>query len=177
MDMQKRPLGITALAFTSIVVGLYCQVAAIALLLGGMVGGVFSADITAVVIAIGALYLGLMGAAYFVGFGFWTQRHWSWAGGIVVFSTAHREQRRCSRSSPPTWSPRSCRRSAPGLPSGISSARPRRPSCSARTMPRRPISRRPISPKHRLLRDPGRAPGRPLDSRWPPAWAATRPAP
>jgi hypothetical protein len=87
MDRQKRPLSITALAFTSIVVGLYCQVAAIALLLGGMLGGVFSADITAIVIAIGALYLGLMGAAYFVGFGFWTQRHWSWAGGIVVFST------------------------------------------------------------------------------------------
>jgi hypothetical protein len=86
MDKQKRPLGITALAFTSIVVGLYCQVAAIALLLGGMLGGVFSADITAIVIAIGALYLGLMGAAYFVGFGFWTQRHWSWAGGVVVFS-------------------------------------------------------------------------------------------
>ncbi len=93
MDTQKRPLGITALAFTSIVVGLYSQVTAIALLLGGMVGGVFSADITAVVIAIGALNLGLMGAAYFVGFGFWTQRHWSWAGGIVVFSTADREQR------------------------------------------------------------------------------------
>ena len=87
MDRQKRPLGITALAFTSIVVGLYSQVAAIALLLGGLLGGVFSADITAIVIAIGALYLGLMGAAYFVGFGFWTQRHWSWAGGIVVFST------------------------------------------------------------------------------------------
>jgi hypothetical protein len=87
MDKQKRPLGITALAFTSIVVGLYSQVAAIALLLGGMLGGVFSADSTAIVIAIGALYLGLMGAAYFVGFGFWTQRHWSWAGGIVVFST------------------------------------------------------------------------------------------
>ena len=87
MDRQKRPLGITALAFTSIVVGLYSQVTAIALLMGGMLGGVFNADITAIVLAIGALCLGLMGAAYFVGFGFWTQRHWSWAGGLVVFST------------------------------------------------------------------------------------------
>lgn len=85
MDKQKRPLGITALAFTSIVVGLYGQVTAIALLLGGMLGGVFNAD--SVAIPLGALYLGLMGAAYFVGFGFWTQRHWAWAGGIVVFST------------------------------------------------------------------------------------------
>lgn len=87
MDRQTRPLGITALAFTSIVVGLYSQVTAIALLMGGMLGGVFSADTTTIVLAIGALYLGLMGAAYYVGFGFWTQRHWSWAGGIVVFST------------------------------------------------------------------------------------------
>ena len=50
MDKQKRPLGITALAFTSIVVGLYSQVAAIALLLGGMLGGVFRADTTAALV-------------------------------------------------------------------------------------------------------------------------------
>jgi len=87
MDTQKRSLGITALAFASVAAGIYCLVAAIALLLGGTLGGVFGADRTAVVIAIGALYLGLMGAAYIVGFGFWTQRHWSWAGGIVVFSS------------------------------------------------------------------------------------------
>jgi len=87
MDTQKHSLGITALAFASVAAGIYCLVAAIALLLGGTLGGVFGADRTAVVIAIGALYLGLMGAAYIVGFGFWTQRHWSWAGGIVVFSS------------------------------------------------------------------------------------------
>jgi hypothetical protein len=87
MDKQKRPLGITALAFTSIAVGLYCLVAAIVLLLGGVLGGFFRADLTVIALTLGALYLGLMSAAYFVGFGFWTQRHWSWAGGIVVFST------------------------------------------------------------------------------------------
>jgi hypothetical protein len=84
--MVQRPLGITALAFASIVIGLYCQIAAIALFLGSMVGGVFGAEVS-VIIALGALYLGLMVAAYFVGYGFWTQRHWSWAGGLVVFGT------------------------------------------------------------------------------------------
>jgi hypothetical protein len=85
MDKQKRPLGLTALAVASVAAGIYCMVAAIALLFGGTLGGVFGADGTAVVIAIGALYLGVVVAAYFVGYGFWTQRPWSWAGGIVVF--------------------------------------------------------------------------------------------
>jgi MFS family permease len=87
MDKQKRPLGITALAFASVAVGTYCLVAAIALLLGGALGGAFGADQTVVIIAIGALYLGVMAAAYLVGYGLWTQRPWSWAGGIVVFIT------------------------------------------------------------------------------------------
>ena len=86
MDKHKRPLSVTALALVSVMIGLYSQVAAIALLLGSMLGVVFGGDF-AVVIAIGALYFGLMAAAYFLGYGFWTQRHWSWAGGIIVFST------------------------------------------------------------------------------------------
>jgi hypothetical protein len=28
-----------------------------------------------------------MVAAYFVGYGLWSQRRWSWAGGLVVFAT------------------------------------------------------------------------------------------
>jgi hypothetical protein len=86
MNKHKRPLGITALTFVSVMVGLYCQMAALALLMGGMLGGVVGSDLTGVVLAMGALNLGLMGAAYFLGYGFWTQRHWAWAGGIVVFS-------------------------------------------------------------------------------------------
>jgi hypothetical protein len=84
MNTRTRPLGITALAFASIVAGLYSMIAAIALLLGGLVGGTFGAD-SAVVMALGALYLGLMAAAFFLGFAFWTQRHWAWAGGLVLF--------------------------------------------------------------------------------------------
>ncbi len=79
MDTQKRPLGITALAFASVVAGTYCLVAAIGLLLGGVVGGAFGADHAAVAFAIGALYLGVMAAAYLGGYGFWTQRPWSLA--------------------------------------------------------------------------------------------------
>lgn len=84
MDTRTRPLGITALAFASIVVGIYSMIAAIALLLGSFVGGAFGAD-SVVVMALGAIYLGLMAGAYFLGFGFWTQRHWAWAGGLVLF--------------------------------------------------------------------------------------------
>jgi hypothetical protein len=87
MDKPKRPLGITALAFASIIVGIFCQVAAIALLLGGTLSGVVGTDMAVALLVVGALYLGLMGAAYFVGYGFWSQSHWSWAAGIVVYAT------------------------------------------------------------------------------------------
>jgi hypothetical protein len=87
MNKHTRPLGITALAFTSIVVGIFCQVAAMALILGGTLAGVAGTDTAMALIILGAVYLGLMVAAYFVGYGFWSRRHWSWAGGIVVFTT------------------------------------------------------------------------------------------
>jgi hypothetical protein len=87
MKRTHRPLGITALAFASVVTGIYSQVASAALLLGGTVSGVLGASDTRLVLVLGAMFFGLMVAAYLVGFGFWTQRHWSWAGGIVVFSS------------------------------------------------------------------------------------------
>ena len=30
--------------------------------------------------------MGLTVAAYLLGYGFWTGKHWSWAGGMVVFA-------------------------------------------------------------------------------------------
>jgi hypothetical protein len=87
MNKHTRPLGITAMAFASIIVGIFCQVAAMALLLGGTLAGVAGTDMAAAMLILGAVYLGLMVAAYFVGYGFWSQRRWSWAGGIVVFGT------------------------------------------------------------------------------------------
>jgi hypothetical protein len=87
MDKPTRPLGITALAFASVITGIFCQVAAIALLMGGTLIGVVGTNAAAGLLIVGALYLGLMVAAYLVGYGFWSQRHWSWAGGLVVYAT------------------------------------------------------------------------------------------
>jgi hypothetical protein len=87
MTTRTRPLGITALAFASVIVGIFCQVAAMALLLGGTLAGVAGTDMATALLVLGAVYLGLMVAAYFVGYGFWCKRHWSWAGGLVVFAT------------------------------------------------------------------------------------------
>jgi hypothetical protein len=86
MDKSHRPIGITALAFVAILVGLYSQVAALALLVGGVVFGLVGTASTTSLVAIGAVYFGLMVAAYLVGFGLWMQRHWSWAGAFVVFA-------------------------------------------------------------------------------------------
>jgi hypothetical protein len=85
--MRARPLGITVLAFTAIMVGLYCQIAAMALILGGTLFGVVGSDSAVTLILLGAAYLGLMAAAFMVGYGFWTLRHWSWVGGIIVFGS------------------------------------------------------------------------------------------
>jgi hypothetical protein len=87
MNRTHRPFGTTALSLASVAVGLYSQVAAMAMLLGGVALGLVSAAHTTFLIAFGAVYLGLMVAAYVVGFGFWMQRHWSWTGGVVVFGT------------------------------------------------------------------------------------------
>jgi hypothetical protein len=85
MNKSHRPIGITALAFVSVLVGLYSQVAALALLIGGVVFGLTGTASTTALVVIGAVYFGLMVAAYLVGFGLWMQRRWSWAGGLVVF--------------------------------------------------------------------------------------------
>jgi len=84
--MRHRSFGVTALAFGSIMAALYCQVAAIALLLTGSVFTAASSMDGAVALVTGAIFLGLTAAAYLVGFGFWTGKHWSWAGGLVVFA-------------------------------------------------------------------------------------------
>ena len=84
--MSDRPLGITTLAFSSIMVALYCQMAAIVLLATGSVYTAAGSMPGAVVLFLGAIFLGLTVASYLLGFGFWTGRRWSWAGGIVVFT-------------------------------------------------------------------------------------------
>ena len=84
--MRDRPLGITTLAFSSVMVALYCQMAAIVLLAMGSVFTAAGSMPGAAVLVLGAVFLGLAVASYLLGFGFWTGRHWSWAGGTVVFA-------------------------------------------------------------------------------------------
>jgi len=87
MNRTHRPVGTTALALASVTVGLYSQVAAMVMLLGGVALGMVGQAHTTFLVAFGAVYLGLMVASYVVGCGFWMQRHWSWTGGVVVFGT------------------------------------------------------------------------------------------
>ena len=85
--MQDRSFGVTTLAFSSVMVGLYCQYAAIALILTGSVftaAGSFQAGLALIT---GAVFFGLTFAAYFVAYGLWTRKHWSWAGTVVLFAT------------------------------------------------------------------------------------------
>ena len=83
--MRERPIGVTALALASVVVGIFGLVIAIALLLGASIGAVVGGDRATGAFLVGSLGFGLTFAAFFVGGGFWLQKHWSWAGGIVIF--------------------------------------------------------------------------------------------
>ncbi len=83
--MRERPIGVTALALGSVVVGIYSLVTAIALLLGASIGAVVAGDSGTGAFFVGVIAFGLAPAAFFVGGGFWLQKHWAWAGGIVVF--------------------------------------------------------------------------------------------
>ena len=83
--MQKRSFGVTTLAFSSVMVGLYCQFAAITLMLAGSVFTPTGSISGAIALFLGAVFLGTMVAAYLLGYGFWTRKHWSWAGGVALF--------------------------------------------------------------------------------------------
>jgi len=84
--MRDRSLGVTVLAFGSVMIGLYCQFAAIALLFAGSVYSVTGTTSAAISLTLGAVFLGLTFASYLVGFGLWTRKHWSWAGSIAVLA-------------------------------------------------------------------------------------------
>ena len=85
--MRERSFGVTALAFSSIMIALYSQFAAIALILTGSVFTAAGSVPAVFVLILGAVFLGLTFASYFLGFGFWTKKHWSWASGVVLFTS------------------------------------------------------------------------------------------
>jgi len=84
--MQERNLGLTALSVAAVAMGLYAMVAGIALLLGGALGTFAGSDAGVAVMVLGAILFGNGMAAYFVGYGFWMSKSWSWAGGLVTAS-------------------------------------------------------------------------------------------
>ena len=83
--MRERSLGITALAFLSIMVGIVAQYGGLSMLLVGTWGAYAGADVGVPMLIVGSLFLGITVAAYLIAFGFWFQKHWSWAGGVVIF--------------------------------------------------------------------------------------------
>ena len=85
--MQKRSFGVTTLAFSSVMVALYCQFAAVALIITGSVFSQSGSAYAAASFALGALFFGLTFASYFLAYGFWTGKSWAWAGGLALFAT------------------------------------------------------------------------------------------
>ncbi len=83
--MRDRSFGVTVLAFSSIMIALYSQFAAIALILIGSVYTAAGSAPAAFVLMLGAVFLGLTFASYFLGYGFWTKKHWSFAAGVTLF--------------------------------------------------------------------------------------------
>ena len=84
--MQNRSLKASALSFASISVALYGLVAGIALLMAGTIATIGGSDRGVAMIVLGAIMFATGVTAFFVGYGFWSKKHWSWAGGIVIFS-------------------------------------------------------------------------------------------
>lgn len=83
--MRERSNGLKALAIGSVVVALYCQLAAMALIFNaafladsGSVNGVLG-------LALGPVFLALSLAAYALAYGFWAIKHWSLTLGTAVF--------------------------------------------------------------------------------------------
>jgi hypothetical protein len=84
--MRNRSIGVTALAASTILVAIYGQYAAIFLLTTGSVSTPFGSFAGAASLVTGATFMGIIVAAYVVGFGLWTRRSWSWNGAIVVYA-------------------------------------------------------------------------------------------
>jgi hypothetical protein len=84
--MRKRSIGVSVLAFSTLMVALYCQYAAISLVVTGSVfapSGQIAAFLTA---ATGIVFAGLTATSYVVGVALWMRKPWSrvWAVGIYL---------------------------------------------------------------------------------------------
>jgi hypothetical protein len=84
--MQNRSLRATALSLASISVAVYGLVAGIALFMVGTIATFGGSDRGVAMLVLGAIMFATGMTALFVGYGFWSKKDWSWAGGIVIFS-------------------------------------------------------------------------------------------
>ena len=84
--MAGRSPATIVLTVGSVLVGLYCQFAAVALLVTGSVFASGGSGAAQAALLVGLLFLVLTVAAYAVVYGLWAGRGWAWAGSIVVFS-------------------------------------------------------------------------------------------
>jgi hypothetical protein len=85
--MPKRSIGVTVLAFGTVMLAIYSQYAAISLLLTGsafIVGGGLASVLTLID---GAAFLALAAIGYTVAFGLWTRRAWARTNAIALYAT------------------------------------------------------------------------------------------
>ena len=85
--MTKRSFGITVLAFSTIMVALYSQYAALSLIVTGSVFAP-SGELAAVLTIItGAVFTGLTAASYVVGVALWLRKSWAWGWAMGIYLT------------------------------------------------------------------------------------------
>jgi hypothetical protein len=85
--MHKRSIAVTVLAFSTVMLAIYSQYAAISLLLTGsafIAGGGIAAVLTLID---GAAFLALAALGYTVAFGLWTRRAWARTNAIALYVT------------------------------------------------------------------------------------------
>lgn len=85
--MKQRTLGMTSVSVLSVMVGLYANMAGIALLFGGAIGAYEGSYLGNSVFALGLAFMALSFGAYVVAGGVWLTTSWAWAASIVQFVT------------------------------------------------------------------------------------------
>lgn len=83
--MAGRSPATIVLAVGSVLVGLYSQFAAVALLVTGSAFAPEGSTEARVALLVGTIFLAITIAAYAVAYGFWAGHGWSRAGGVIVF--------------------------------------------------------------------------------------------
>ena len=84
--MRDRSFGVTTLSFTSVMAALFCQLAAVALIMSGSYFASLGSLHGAATLVAGAFFFGAMVSFYALAYGFWAGNAWSWAAGSATFA-------------------------------------------------------------------------------------------